>query len=300
MHLGLNLYLWGQVHQDRLLIECIGPAVRELLRNGTCTTFWFDRFDARGPHLLLVLGIHGDGWTAATSLLSSRLDTYLVLRPSTEQLHLDELASRHEACRGKLLCDVDAETGFAANNTYRLFQHKAEFYPFSLAGDLTAADELWSRWCDVSLWALECIADGETQPAAARWVATIARVLDTMPGGSEPYWRHHTQRLIPGFEEWLRTAGARVVAAELRTTMDSVGGDVLLAEFGGQAVPHGTIPNVDRLVHVVANGDDHVAERRWPLLYALTHTTLKQLGLRVPRHVPLILTAWLLSYGPGE
>lgn len=295
-HLGINLYLWGHGNQDRVLIECIGPTVHELLCGGLCSTFWFDRYDARGPHLLLVLGVHADRWTAATSLLSSRLYAYLEARPSMEVMHPDELAVRHEVCRGKPLCGVDAEKGLAANNTYRVFEHEANFYPFPLICGVTASDELWTRWSNISLWTLGCVAKGESRLAAARWVATVAHALDTMAGGAEPYWRHHMERLIPGFRTRLRTVGARTVAAEARTTMGAMGGDVLLTAFDEQAVLNEAMPDIDDLMQIVIKGDGCVVERKWPLLYALTHTTLKQLGLGVPCHVPLILAAWLLNY----
>ena len=54
-YLGLVAYCWGQEQQDRLLTECLKPAMEEWRSSGLTRRFWFDRFDARGPHVLGLL-----------------------------------------------------------------------------------------------------------------------------------------------------------------------------------------------------------------------------------------------------
>lgn len=298
-HLGINVYVWREGAQDRVLVECISPIVNDLLCGGLCQTFWFDRYDARGPHLLLVLGVRGENRSAATSLLSSGLDAYLESQPSMDVMPPNEMAFRHEGCRSKPLCDVDAEEGFARNNTYRIFEHKASFYPFPLLLSVSASDQLWMYWCNISLWPLECIAKRQAWPAAVQWVAMVARALK-MSGGAEPYWRYHMQRLAPELSQRLETVGAQAVSIELRRSIEAVGGGVLFTTFHEQAAFAEIMPDIDELVQVVVESSGCVAKPAWQLLYALTHTTLKQLGLGVRYHVPLISAAWLLSYDPCE
>src|SRR6185436_17825658 len=73
--LGGNVYLWSRAAQNRFLTRCLGPAIRELQDQGLASGFWFDRFDARGPHVFFLLRPIGEPMTVR-ELLAHRLGPF--------------------------------------------------------------------------------------------------------------------------------------------------------------------------------------------------------------------------------
>jgi hypothetical protein len=290
MRLGVNVYLWGAAHQNRCLVECVRPLVTRLAADGACGGFWFDRFDARGPHLMFVLEVREGYESAVRAWLGRALDAHLDAHPSTTTLSAESVAALHAGCRGKVLCDVDTEPGLGANNTYRVFVHGRDAYPVALV-DNGCLDGLWRSWCDASTWAVDRLADGSAERAAIDWVGGVARALPGADPFPERYWREHAARLLPWFDDHVKDRGIRRVAEDLRRSLHAAGGNALMKSLGSPQHPS---PAAD-LVRLVCTAAEPVRGARRVLLYAITHTALKQLGLRVPHHVPLVLGAWLHS-----
>ena len=133
LHLGLVIYRWGWRFQDHLLTNWLGPTVAELKQETAIRAFWFDRFDARGPHLSIVLTLAKAG---VAERVSSSLKRYLSDFPSTELLSLDEVTALHKACRGKMQCEADRLPELAENDTFLAYEHPAWDFPFSLSQGL--------------------------------------------------------------------------------------------------------------------------------------------------------------------
>lgn len=293
IHLGVNIYVSGHFQKDRLLVECIGPVAREVRRRGSLVRFWFDRFDARGPHIFAVLTIPAEIQRAVTMLLSTRITRHLATCPASDDLDPTELAARHAACQGKTLCEPDRYPGFAASDSFVIFEHESDGYPFCLSMGAADTDALWTLVSDLSLWAIDRLgATTDRLETAVHWVATVDRALGSH-AASEDYWRFHAKALLPTLEGHLEK-NADATLASLRRTMRTVDSQALLRAWPETRSLGRTWPGVDQLVRTVRDGGHGwSAERSWRLLFALNHGTLKQLGLPVAHHVPLILVAWL-------
>lgn len=290
-HAALNVHLWGRAEQNRLLTGCIGPAARALLGAGTLRRFWFDRWDARGPHVAVFLGAPGEAMDAVRAALAERLDAYLAASPSTVYLEAAELEARHAGCRGKQLCSLDALPGLEPNNVWRFAADEpAESYLFRASAglDADAADRLMA---DLALWSVDRLRAGSTTGPAVRWIAGLSGAVER--AGLEPaeLWRFYASTLLPGMRDRIVAGDPEVVAG-----LPGLVGERNLAAFetlwsAAQAGP----PAWDgfaALAELVASARPTTARGRLIFVRELAHSVLGQLDQYVQFRIPLALYAW--------
>lgn len=286
-----NVYLWSGDDQTRLLTDALGPTVEELRREGLVGFFWFTRFDARGPHVMAILDAEEARRAEVSARVRACLDAYLTARPCTHKLKRTDLEKRHAECRGKRLCSIDAERGFAENNSYRLAGHGADDYPFRAAHGVVRAAELWRVVDDLCSWAVDRLTGQATAAASVRWIAAVDGALARTGASGAAFWEHHARTLLPGIGEKLEMARdevlgslAAVVGPRNRTAFDRVwhspDPDPAAAELAG------------KLMELVMDEDGRTLEQRWALLREVDHCLLSQLGQPVKLHIPLVLYAW--------
>jgi hypothetical protein len=295
-HLVCNVHHWGRGPTNRLLAECLVPAVRELRGAGLARRFWFQRFDARGPHLFVLLGTEPGRADELGRLLSTRLEAWIAAHPSTEPLTGDELRTRHEQCRGKRLCALDADPGFAANNSVRWAPHPPDGYPLDLAAGVAERDALWVLLSRLAEWTPGRLDDAPG--AAVRWMAAVDAELRRAHEVAEGYWRFHAGTLLTGLHDRL----ARDEAAVLEALGRGIGARNCEAFAGPWAVVQGgeaVWDGLGELLRVVLAADGRTMEQRLGLLREINHSVLSQLGQSVAAHVPLVLYAWLREASPA-
>ena len=290
-HVGLNVYVWGGEAQDRLLVECLGPAACELRSSGLTSGFWFDRSDVRGPHIFGIFTTSAWAAPRVADHVSSRLDDYLSTRPSTRSLSRETLEARHLECRGVTLSAADADVGFADNNSYRLFEHEREGYPFSISAGLPAAEQLWGVARDLTLWSIEQLSRKRSTAAAVRCIAAFDESLRRASMNAEDCWRHHAASLIPALEERLAAGDAEILAA-LPAAVGQDNWRAFSRVWEEVERDPATWRPLERLLQLAVGGEAWPVDRTWALLREVKHVTLKQLGLPVALHLPLILFAW--------
>ncbi len=300
MNLGLVAYVWGALHQDRLLLECLAPAVAEWRAQGLASRFWFDRYDARGPHLFAVLTLPDAGAPAVASRLAARLGEHLAAHPSSQVLTPEQLASRHRQTRGRAQCAADELPGFAANNSFEIFPHPPQGYPFRLSAGLPGADVLWDLVADLTLWTIGRLAGRPGSPATAtglRWIASVARELRLAGARPADYLRHHAATLVPALSEGVGPEEETSALAGLAAGVGSA--NPALAEAWAEVAATGPVwPGLPRLIRLVLRGGQGGGAEgppAWALLREIDHAVLKQLGLPVALHIPLALYAWRRS-----
>lgn len=303
-HLGLAVYFWGRTPQNRLIAECLAPTARELLSAGLIEHFWFDRFDARGPHVFAVFTALPPSTAEVSRRVAERVGRYLAESPSREEMTAEQVAAHHAGCRGKVQCAADTYPGLAGNNTFFTFEHPPTGYPYWLLAGHPGERELLPLLGDLALWAIDQFAaqpDQTPTMAAIRWAAALDREL--VAAGRKPadYWRYHATTLILPLAERLATAEDEV----LRSLPASVGEKNrqmfarLWREVEAGATPW---PLVHRLAEIAAPAPDAegTPRQRWGLLREIVHITLKQLGVPVGLHIPLLLFAWSHNLGEVE
>jgi hypothetical protein len=292
--LGLNIYYWGRWQQNRLLVECLGPLVADLHDQGFIESFWFDRFDSRGPHLFVLLTLPPGVQDEAARIAADRLGGYLADHPSTEQLSAEQLARLHSETRGKALCTVDAFPGMADNNSLAFFAHDRQGYPFSLSAGLLNEPELWRLLDDLAQWAIRQIGEhGETSTvgAAVRWAAGLDAILEET-GLAPEYWRFHATTLIMPLAERLATAEEEVLRS-LPSTVGEKNRATFSRVWKSVATQGPGWPHMRRLVELAVFPDeDRPAAWRFRALREAVHCAWKQLGVPVQLHIPLVLFAW--------
>jgi hypothetical protein len=282
-NLGLVVYCWGLEEQSRLIAGCLAPAATEL--RPALRLFWFDRFDARGPHVFALFTLPSGEEGRARDLLGQRLEEYLEIHPSRQELTPEELAARHQACRGKALCAVDAWPELAENNSFFWFPHPATGYPFSIGRGLPEPERLGDLLDELTGWAVEQLArsSGATPTsAAAHWLAALSHSLLDRCAEPDAYWRHHAATL------GLRCAAdpLEAVAALGRALGESTGSQLRRVWDGARTHPL-PCPPLARLTDLALE-----QETPWALLREIVHITLKQLGVPVKSQIPLLLFAW--------
>jgi hypothetical protein len=295
-HLACNVYHWGRGPADRLLAECLAPAVRALRAEGLMRRFWFQRFDARGPHLFVLAGAAPDRADELRDRLGARLEAWVAAHPSAEPLSDDALRTRHAECRGKQLCALDGEPGIAPNNTLAWTPHSPDGYPLGLTVDVAERDALWTLLSDLAEWTLGRLGGGAG--TAVRWMADVEAELRRAHPGHEGYWPLHAATLLTGLDERLdRDAGAvlgalpRVVGARNAAAF----APAWRAAEDGEPAWEGLAP----LLRIALADDGRTREARLRLLREINHSVLGQLGQPVAAHVPLVLYGWMHGVSPA-
>jgi hypothetical protein len=280
--LGLIVYRWGRHSQDRLLVECLGPLAAELWGTEQVDRFWFDRYDARGPHLFAVFGAPRDNLDRLTGRLGGALDRYLAENPSPETLTPERLERLHLQTRGRRQCEVDGRPGFGANDSWEIFAHPPRGYPFGLAEP--DEDQVWRLAAELALRTIERI-ECRTEPPglaeAVRWTAAVDRALRAAGADPAAYWRHHASTLVDSDDGSL--LDELPDALEPRH-LENLGHLWEEAKRAGDSWPE-----LPRLVRAAVGG------KGWTLLRELDHAALKQQGIPVALHLPAVLFARRLS-----
>jgi hypothetical protein len=289
-HLALHVYFWGESEISRLLTDCLGPATQELRDRGLLDRFWFTVFDTRGPHVMAIFTAPAGATGAIRQRLCARLDQYLAEHPSTTLLTPQDIERRHTECRGKKLSVIDAEPGFAPNNSYRMAAHRDDGYPFSRSDGVAAPDELWDVVQEVVFWAIDQRRNGTATSAAVRWIGWMSDALGRGGADAAKYWRYHAQTLLVYLEARLREDEAAVLAA-LPGAVSKRNRSAFDRLWDKEARP----PTCDRLVEIALGDDGRTLEQKQQLMRNLNHCTLAQLGQPVLHHIPLILYAWQRS-----
>jgi hypothetical protein len=288
IQIGLTVYHWGQRPQDRLLADCLGPLACELRQEGLLRRFWFDRFDARGPHVFAVLTSPLDAAPEVRRRAAERVETHLARHPCTEALSQHEIEQRHRECRGRAQSEVDREEGLAANNSYRLFEHAPRGYPFRLSEGVPGEVELWDLLTDQALRSIGHLAAGGGAAAfAARWIAGVDASLRARVPDPAAYWRHHAGTLFLNLDEML-AAGEERVLPWLLARIGARNRQAFAGVWADAAA--GSPPEILRLVELATEAPGPRGD--WALLREVDHFTLKQVGLPVALHIPLVLFAW--------
>jgi hypothetical protein len=299
LNLGMAVYIWGPRHQDRLMLECLAPAVAQLRQQGLVSGFLVDRYDARGPHLFAVLIVPSEAAPEIADQLAARLEEHLTAHPSSEILTPKQLARRHAATRQRQQCEVDKRPGFAANNSFEIFEHPAHGYPFQLSATLAREEDkedLWDLLADLTLWTIGQLAVQPGSPAMAtglRWVASVARELRLSGVPPADYWRHHAVTLLPDLFSGRGPDDETTMLSALAVDI-GVRNPVFARAWQETAETGPVWPRLPGMVRLILDGHPGLASP-WPLLREIDHTVLKQLGLPTALQIPMVLYAWRQS-----
>jgi hypothetical protein len=297
----MAVYRWGWRFQDHFLKVWLEPTVAELKRERVIRAFWFDRFDTRGPHLSVVLTLADASFSEAAERVLPSLMQYLAAFPSTDPLSQDEVADLHEACRGKMQSEADRLPGLAENDTFLTYEHPSWDFPFSLSQGLSDEEELWTLVDDLSERSIAELATDRPTPAraAVRFVAAADLALQSAGLDAADYWRYHASTLLLPLKQRLVAEEERVLA-DLPTWIGEGNRKRFEPIFDEIATADEVWPHLSRLVEIASSRDDSQPGGRWALLREIHHSTLKQLGLGVALHIPLILSAWNRSLMRGS
>jgi hypothetical protein len=290
-HLALNVYRWSEAAQDRAATRCLAPAIRELRGAGAVRRFFFSRFDARGPHLAAYLGVAPGRGAEVEDALSAALARHLAAEPCTASLADGELATLHDACRGAELSPIDAEPGFAANDSFRIAPQATDAPLLGLTRAAAGEGEIWELLTELALWSIARVEAGQGAAAAAQWVASADLALHRAGAPAYAWWRWYTSTLLMGLED--RVAGDD--DAFLRRIPRVLGEKNLAAvQRAWSAADASPVrwPGVDRLFELVAADDGRGDFERRHLFRLVNHSTLAQLGSPVRLRIPLVLYAW--------
>lgn len=297
-HAALDVYHWGAASQDRLLGECLGPAVRALREEGVVRRFWFHRFNARGPHLFVLIGMPPGRAEEALRRLGGALEAYLAAHPSPVALSPPELEALHAQCRGRSLSATDREPGFGANNSLRVAPHPAGAYLLRETAALgDGEDEAWDLMTELALWTTGEVRAGRGEAGAVAWIAAVDAALRRAGAPAEAHWRFYVTTLLHGLEERLEHAETEIT----RRLWEGLGPEnrALFAAAWRRAADGAPVwPGVDRLAALLDGGEGRPAPERWRLLRETNHAVLAQLGMEVPLRVPLAIYAWLHGAAP--
>jgi hypothetical protein len=295
-YFALNVYQWTGDAQDRLLRECLGPAVRALSAREIVPRFWIYRFDVRGPHVGIIFGVLPEGGMEACAVLAARLDTYLAAAPCTAAPARRELEERHAQCRGAVLCTIDAEAGLAPNNSYRFAPHPVEGFLLRQTGLVAEQDEFWKLLGELASWCIDQLGP-DASGAAVRWIAAVDGALRRSGEPVEACWRYYATTLLIGMKDRLRADEEAVVGALPRML-----GERNLAALSRAWTEVEDAPqwaSVDDLVRRVMADDGRALDERVRLLRTLNHSVLSQLGQPASLRIPLVLYAWLRNLRPA-
>ncbi len=300
---ALNVYCRSEEHQNRLLTEILGPVLEESVVSGRLESFFFDRFDGRGPHVYVMLAAAGEReGKALRAELAEKLAPFLDELPIPEAPNEAEILERHQACRGKALCTLDRLPGMAAPNTFAFADHPPSEYPFDIWSGLVHQADFLRAFSEQSLWSIAQLAASGGRKAMGpglRFLATIDAGLRRQDLGAEAYWRYHAGTLLPanadeiaadpeaaaGSFAWLvneanRAAFARVYAAVFR---DAAAED----------------PRARRLVECLA-AELAEGRRGHRALREVIHLSLKQLGIHLGYQIPMVIFSWRRCFGAPE
>jgi hypothetical protein len=294
IRLGVNVYCWEEARQNRLLAECLAPAVFELQEEIGPVLFWFDRFDARGPHVFAVLSLADEACRLAESALASRLRTFFASHPSGGTVPLEQVQRRHEASRHLALCELDRAPGIEPEDACRFFLQPPDAFPFHLVRQRPEEDQqkIWEIAHQLSLWSTQQIAvHPERRPlrAAVSWLAAFFWLLLRTHPRAEAYWRYHAASLLRSLPQRLESDEQGVLDA-LPGAIGERNIQAFSSVWSQMQTSEPPWPAMSELVHRLCSPDLHGDSWRPPR--EIVHSLLKQLCVPVAHEIPLILYAW--------
>jgi hypothetical protein len=297
--LALNVHHWGTQPQARLLAGAVAPLLRDLSARGALRRVWSTRFDARGPHLFLLLGVDPAAAGAVRDEVAARVGAWLARHPSGEEIPLEERERRHAECRGKYLCPQDRAPGLAANNSWELAEQEPGGYPLWLFQRMApgAEAEFWEVAAELFHWSVEQVAAGGGTRAALEWMAAVDAALRAAGADPAEAWRYHATTLLTPLQDRLRDDEAGVLAALPASVGER---NRALFDRVREAGPGPwTAAAARRLVAAVLADDARTPLERWRALREVNHCTWIRLNQPVSAHVPLVLYAWQRSLAPA-
>ena len=215
--------------------------------------------------------------------------------PSTESLSPEDHESFHQACRGKALCRADQLPGLASNNSYCLFDQGPDGYPFGLGRHLPNQKELWDILDGVAwgvLGELSPDAPGRTTGLAVRWVASLDCALQRVLGDPADFWRYHASTLFFAIDQLANKPEEELLSILSRSVGQKNWETFSRIWHEAEACPVAS-GHLDRLA-AIALTPAHTSEGRWSLLREIVHCTLKQFGVPVPLHLPVVFFAFCI------
>lgn len=300
--LAANVYLFSIRRQNRFLAETLAPALPGLASDFEDFRFWFDRFDARGPHLFLLFSAAETGIDALRArleaLITGGLEALAAEGPADDTPGAARIEELHAACRGKTLCAADRQPGLAADGSFVLDSQPADAYPFHLTPAHGPADTIWPRISALTNWTLEQRAAAGDEPATAaalRFMAGLDRQLRASDAEPADYWHHHLKSLMHELDALLEEKGEPFVDA-LAAGLGDANRRVFQQVWQWAETAEPAWDGLPALVSDVTTRGPGA----WRLLREIVHGALKQLGLVVPKHLPILIFGWLQYRRPAD
>lgn len=294
-----NVYCHTPAEQNRLLIEVVGPFATGALAAGRLDFFLYDRFDARGPHIYLLLA--GGSAEASRELaeeLEGKIADFLLDLPASPGPSAEEVQKWHESCRGKALCEVDRLPGFAARNSQAWAPHPDDGYPFWIWSDLARAGDFFRAITAQSAGAIGQLAvhrGGAAVGPGLRFAASLDHALGRLGLSAAGYWGYHLATLLP--ERTGAIAAEPEATAELFAPLVSAGNRATFDRFFAAVAEPGRVdPQAARIAEALAA--ELAGERGYRALREVVHLALKQLGMNVGLQIPLVVYAWSRYHRP--
>ena len=298
--LGVNVYLWERLEQNRLLSQVLSPEVDRLYAESKVDIVFYDRFDSRGPHVFLSLRLVEpvEEEAQVRASLRAAIEPFLDGKEKSNVYGEEELQKLHEQCRGKTLWHADRRPGLAEDRTLLIDRHEGGGYPFNWWRDLqdAARDRVSELVGESTRWALALVPPEKDahMGAAVAWSAEFDRILRRRlsPAEAADYWRIHASTLIMGLgERWQEEPEAvraslpgRVAPKTAKAFADRFDA----ADSGDEESPWSPM---GELIETVLGGAPN-RQVAWRALREINHVTWKQLGLYVRFHLPIVLFAW--------
>lgn len=288
-HAVLHVYLGSAAAQSRLLAEAVGPEARALVEAGALARFWPYRFDARGPHVAVLLGGPATRAEEARARLAARVEAFLASAPEGAAADPAEAERRHAACRGKVLSPLDALPGLAPSPSYAFAEAPERGYFFNLAPGMEL-DTLEPLLAEVALWAADRLRAEGAAGSAVRWVAALGRALERAGVDAAACWRLAASTYLLGLAERIAAEDPELAASLPRLVGERNVAvmDRLWDDDGGAAAA----PGMERLAALVAGWEAPAPGEREAFVREVAHCVLSQLDQPVRFRVPLVLYAW--------
>lgn len=296
--LSLDVHHRGADTENRLLATVLAPLLRGLEAQGAVRAVWGTRFDARGPHLCLLVATPAPEHERVRAALVDGVAAHLARNPAGEPFAADVLERRHRECRGMYFTAADRLPGLAAPDSWATGRLGPDAFPHQVVGGMAPAARAayWRVSTALFHWAVERAWAGAATAAAIAWVAAVDRALRAR-GMAETAWRHHAVTLVLPLGERIERDRAAVEAAlpvavgpRNRALFDRgwAEGDAALDAVAGE------------LAGAVWADDAREPPARLRALRTAVHCTLLLLGVPVSAEIPLVLHAWERSLARAE
>ena len=144
VRLGLNVYLWDGIWQDRFLAESLLPTVERIELETGPLALWFDRSDRRGPHVYSIVGCPRDSRELVEREITLDIGEYLAAVPADMDESLREMTElRHRACERMVFSKIDRLEGLASPASFALFVQPGDSYPVWYDSLLNETEAFW-------------------------------------------------------------------------------------------------------------------------------------------------------------